>query len=181
MPDIIFSTIIRDLKAASKTKDHAFRYFTLATSNINGHPRLRTVVLREVDDQLNCMIYTDKRSKKINHISEQDIVSLLFFDPERFIQVVISARAMIITDDQTLRTIWKHIPQKSRKDYTTQLAPGKKVKNPTAVDYLEGKHFFSAIRLVPDKIEYLRLKRPNHLRVLFTKEHNDWNGTFLVP
>ncbi len=181
MTEIIFSTIINDLKKATKTTGHPFRYFTLGTSSINGTPRLRTVVLRDIDEQLNLTLYTDKRSKKITHINEHNTVSLLFLDADRLIQLSIRAKAEIITDDSTLKKIWEQVPQKSRKDYTTQLAPGEEIKNPEQVDFLEEKHFFTAVKLIPDKIEYLRLKRPAHIRVLFEKEKNEWEGSFLVP
>ncbi len=181
MTEIIFSTIVNDLKNAIKTPEHPFRYFTFATSGINGRPRLRTVVLRDIDDQLNLTIYTDKRSKKITHIHEHNVVSLLFLDNERLIQLSIRAKAEIIKDERTLKNIWEQVPQKSKKEYTTKLAPGEEIKNPEKIDFLEEKHFFTAIKLIPDKIEYLRLNRPNHIRVLFRKEDNNWQGTYLVP
>ncbi len=181
MTEIIFSTILNDLKKATETPGHPFRYFTLATSSINGTPRLRTLVLRELDEQLNLTIYTDKRSKKITHINEHNTVSLLFLDTERLIQLSIRAKAEIVTNDSTLKNIWKQVPQKSRKEYTTKLAPGEEIKNPEKVDFLEEKHFFTAIKLIPNKIEYLHLNRPNHTRVLYKKESGEWNGTYLVP
>ncbi|AXT63382.1 pyridoxamine 5'-phosphate oxidase [Aquimarina sp. AD10] len=181
MPDIIFSSIIRDLKAALTTRDHSFRYFTLATTDNYGIPKIRTMVLRGADNNLNITIYTDKRSSKISHIAKQDRVSLLFFDPERLVQVSIQAKAKIEEDDQTLKNIWENIPQKSKKDYTTKFAPGSEIQKPEAVDYLENKHYFSAITFVPESIEYLRLKKPNHMRVLFKKKNSNWNGNYLVP
>ncbi len=181
MNNIIFSSMVNDLKNATKTNRHPFRYFTLATSDYNGIPRMRTVVLREANDELQFTIYTDKRSKKITHIQDNNNVSLLFMDTERLLQISIQAKASIITDDFTLRNIWKNIPQKSRKDYTSRLAPGEQIKNPNEIDFLESKHFFSAIQLEPNRIEYLRLKRPNHIRLLFNKENRSWKHTFLVP
>ncbi len=181
MTNIIFSSIFNDLKNAIKTKDHPFRYFTMATTDISGTPRLRTLVLRDIDDQLNFTIYTDSRSKKITHIREQNKVSLLFMDSKRLIQLSIHAKAEMITDDNILKTIWEQIPQKSRRDYTTQLAPGKEIKDPDEIDFLENKHFFSAIKIIPHRIEFLRIQRPNHMRVLFKKEDTYWRGTYLVP
>ncbi len=181
MTEIIFSTIINDLKKAIESKGHPFKYFTLATSSINGTPRLRTLVLREIDEDLNLTVYTDKRSKKITHINEHNTVSLLFLDSERLIQLSIRATAEIVTDDRTLKNIWEEVPQKSKKQYTTKLAPGEEIRDPEQIDFLEEKHFFTAIKLVPNKIEYLRLNRPNHIRVLFKKENNKWKGTYLVP
>ncbi|WP_299437627.1 pyridoxamine 5'-phosphate oxidase family protein [uncultured Aquimarina sp.] len=181
MTDIIFSSITIDLKTAVETKTHPFRYFTLATSDFNSIPRLRTVVLRDVDDDLNMIVYTDERSKKIANIQANNRVSLLFYDQERLLQITIKAKAEIITDHETIQQIWKQIPEKFRKDYSTELSPGIEIKNPDKVDYLEGKHFFSAIKIIPMRIEYLRLKRPNHVRVIFKKENRNWKGTYIVP
>ncbi|MBQ4819041.1 pyridoxamine 5'-phosphate oxidase family protein [Aquimarina sp. MMG016] len=181
MKDIIFSSIAVDLKNAAENSDHPFRYFTLATSDFNNIPRLRTVVLRNVDDDLNMMVYTDERSKKISNIQANNRVSLLFLDQQRLLQISIRAKAEIITDHQVIHKIWEQIPEKSKKDYTTELSPGKEIKNPEDVDYLEGKHFFSAIKITPIRIEYLRLKRPIHTRVIFKKELGEWKGTYLVP
>ncbi len=181
MTDIIFSTIQSDLKKATETAGHPFRYFTLATSSINGTPRLRTLVLREVDEELNFTVYTDKRSKKITHIREHNIVSLLFLDTESLLQLSIRAKAKIIADDGILKNIWEQVPERSRKEYTTKLAPGEDIKDPEKIDFLQEENFFTAIKLIPDKIEYLRLNKPNHVRVLFKKEKGEWKGSYLVP
>ncbi len=181
MTDITFSTVVADLKIAAENSSHPFRYFTLATSDFNNIPRLRTVVLRDIDDSLNMMIYTDERSKKIANIQANNRVSLLFYDQKRLLQITVKARAEIITDETIIQQIWSRIPEKSKRDYTTELSPGIEIKKPEEVDYLEGKHFFSAIRISPVRIEYLRLKRPNHIRIVFKKENNDWKGTYIVP
>ncbi|WP_378176881.1 pyridoxamine 5'-phosphate oxidase family protein [Aquimarina sp. SS2-1] len=181
MTDIIFSSIVVDLKAAIENKTHPFRYFTLATSDFNNIPRQRTVVLRNVDDELNMMIYTDERSKKIANIQANNRVSLLFYDQARLLQITVKAKAEIITNEKVIQQIWKQIPEKAKKDYTTELSPGREIKNPEEIDYLEGKHFFSAIKIIPARIEYLRLKRPSHIRVVFKKDNGSWKGTYIVP
>ncbi|WP_405205716.1 pyridoxamine 5'-phosphate oxidase family protein [Aquimarina sp. LLG6339-5] len=181
MTDIIFSSIVVDLKTAITNNKHSFRYFTLATSDFNNTSRLRTVVLRDIDDNLNMIIYTDERSKKIANIQANDRVSLLFYDQNRLLQITIKAKAEIISDQTTLDTIWNQIPSKSRKDYTTELSPGVEIKNPDEINYLEGKHFFAAIKLIPIRIEYLRLTRPNHIKVVFKKENANWKGHYVIP
>ncbi|MHA7058138.1 pyridoxamine 5'-phosphate oxidase family protein [Aquimarina sp. M1] len=181
MTDIIFSSIVVDFKKALETKTHPFRYFTLATSDFNNIPRLRTVVLRDVDDDLNMIVYTDERSKKIANIQANNRVSLLFYDQKRLLQITVKAKVEIIADEKTIHQLWKQIPEKAKKDYTTEFAPGREIQNPEEVDYLEGKHFFCAIKIIPARIEYLRLKRPNHIRVVFKKENRNWKGTYIVP
>ncbi|WP_340203338.1 pyridoxamine 5'-phosphate oxidase family protein [Ascidiimonas sp. W6] len=179
--DLLFASIIKDFKGAVNHHKHAFRYFTLATVDEEQTPRLRTVVLREVDELLSMTVYTDRRSEKMNHIEDNKSVSMLFFDKSRLLQITVKATAKRITNDRELHDIWEKIPPKSRKDYTTESSPGQEIKNPDEVDYMDREHFFTAIRLIPEEIEYLRLKRPNHIRVRFKKKNENWKGTYLVP
>jgi len=37
------------------------------------------------------------------------------------------------------------------------------------------------VDVTPFKIEYLQLKRPNHLRIRFSKKNEKWKGNYLVP
>ncbi len=179
--DLLFASIIKDFKGAVQHKKHPFRYFTLATTDKKGTASLRTVVLREVKEDLLMTIYTDRRSSKINHIEDNKSVSMLFFDASRLLQITVKAKAHRIKNDLELHNIWEKIPPKSRKDYTTESAPGKEIKNPDEIDYMDKEHFFTAIRLIPEEIEYLKLKRPNHIRVRFNKLNENWKGTYLVP
>ncbi|MFL1896086.1 pyridoxamine 5'-phosphate oxidase family protein [Aquimarina sp. 2-A2] len=181
MTDLIFHSLHNDLKTATKQNGHPFRYFTLATNDSQNIPHLRTVVLRDLDADLNFYVYTDKRSEKINHIKKNKKVSLLFLDQNRLIQLSVVASAQMITDPYTINRIWKQIPDRSKQDYTTQQAPGDTLTNPDDVDYLEGKHFFTALKITPIQIEYLRLKRPNHIRIQFQSSNKNWKGTFITP
>jgi len=56
--------VFEALKRATTDKDHPFRFLTLGTASGAGIG-LRKVVLRKVDEQNHCSIYTDKRSGKI--------------------------------------------------------------------------------------------------------------------
>ncbi|WP_340063666.1 pyridoxamine 5'-phosphate oxidase family protein [Ascidiimonas aurantiaca] len=179
--DIIYASLISDLKKAIDQKTHPFRYFTMATVDPGGTPRLRTMVLRNVDEQLNLTVYTDRRSEKVQHLQNSDTVSLLFYDTARLLQITMHAKASMITDDRVLNTIWNTITPKARKDYTTELPPGKEIKDPSTIEYLDHKNYFLAVDLIPEQIEYLRLKRPNHIRALFRKQGTNWKGSFLVP
>jgi pyridoxamine 5'-phosphate oxidase len=179
--DLLFASIIKDFNGAISHKKHPFRYFTLATSDKEGTPRLRTVVLREVDKNLNMTVYADERSEKISQIEYNKSISMLFFDTSRLLQITVKGKAYRITNDRKLHDIWEKIPPKSRKDYTTESAPGQEINNPDEIDYLDKTHFFTAIRLIPEEIEYLRLKRPNHIRARFKKKEEKWKGSYLVP
>jgi pyridoxamine 5'-phosphate oxidase len=170
-----------ELQKSLVKKGHPFRYFTLATVGLDKMSRLRTVVLRKITEDLKLIFYTDRRSKKITHITENSKVSLLFYHPKLMLQLKIEGKARVVNNEDILKTYWNGIQPNSRKDYITQQAPGSSLKSPDAVEYLSEKNHFCIVEIEPFKIEYLKLKRPNHHRVRFSKNDDGWDGEFLVP
>jgi len=181
MTDPIYSSIVQNLQEALTTKEHPFNYFSLATVGLSKTPRLRTILLRSVDADLNIIFYTDRRSKKVTHIRENSNVSLLFFHPKKLMQFYIKGHASIVTDQEMLQSLWNEIPTKSKKDYITELGPGTVINKNSRIDYLDNENYFCVIKIITDKIEYLELKQPNHVRVEYRKEAGDWEHTYLVP
>ena len=161
-------------------KKHPFRYFVLSTIE-NGKPKQRTVVLRKTVEDSNLVFFTDKRTQKIKDLTINPEFSALFYHPKKMLQIRVEGKAVLITDKEEIATYWHTVQQASRKDYTTDKAPGTPIKNPDEVDYNEEENYFCPVKLVPTSMEYLRLKRPNHLRILFSKTDDDWTGEFLVP
>ena len=180
MTDYFWNELQEELKKGVEQKGHPFRFGTFATVGVDKLPRLRTIVLRHVYGNGHLCLYTDKRSKKVMHITENPNVSLLFYHPEKLLQVKIEGLASVVTDENKLQTMWKDIPESNKKDYTTYSAPGSILKNPDNLEYLTGDHFFSMIEIEPFRIEYLKLKRPNHIRIAYAKKEG-WKGEFLVP
>lgn len=161
-------------------KRHPFRYFTLATIQ-DDSPTQRTVVLRKLLNDFTLLFYTDSRTNKMKDFEKNPAFSALFYHPKQLFQVRCSGNAKIITDKNELLNYWNKIPENSRKDYITAKTPSTTIDNPDHVMYLEDKNYFTAIQLIPDTIEFLQLKRPNHLRIQYTKKENNWVGEFLVP
>jgi len=181
MSDFFFKELSEEIHNGVNKKGHPFRYMTMATVGKGTVARLRTVVLRQVSEELKLTIYSDSRTEKINHIKENNQISILLYHPEKLLQLKIEGIAQIVTDTDRLKQIWKGVQPNNRKDYITNNRPGSNIKNPDYVAYLENKNYFVMIDIIPTKIEYLKLMRPNHIRVDFKKESSDWNGTFLVP
>ncbi len=181
MINTFFEELNDELHKGVHKKGHPFRYFTLATVGANGLARLRTVVLRQVSQDLKLTIYTDNRTKKVAHIKANSQVSLLLYHPKNLLQLKIEGTAHLVFDEERLKKYWSGVQPSSRKDYITENSPGTEITNPDEVSYLEDTNYFLMIDIVPEKIEYLKLKRPNHIRAKFVKENEDWNGIFLVP
>lgn len=181
MTDVFFEELTTELRNCIYKKDHSFRYATLATIGKKSIARLRTVVLRHVSEDLQLTIYTDSRTKKIAHIKENNQVSLLLYHPEKLLQLKIEGTAQIVTDEKRLNTYWNIVQSNSRKEYSADISPGSEIKTPDQVEYMKENHYFAMIDILPKTIEYLKLKRPNHIRVLFEKDNSGWESTFLVP
>lgn len=189
MTDTFFKELKEDLMQGAATKEHPFHYCTMGTVGLEYLARLRTLKLRKVSNDLKLTFYTDKRSKKILHIKENPKVGLLFYHPQKLLQLKIEGLATIIKDQESLSKHWKNVHPGSRKDYTTTTAPGSAIKSPDTVEFLEDENYFCMVEVNPFKIEYLKLKHPNHLRIRFSKKNDStevssvrgWKGEFLVP
>ncbi len=179
--DQIFKNLQEELKKGSTQKSHPFRYFTLGTVGLERSARQRTVVLRKVSEELQLSFYTDFRSKKIIHIKENNKVGLLFYDPERLLQLKIEGLATIIKGKAIEETYSNGVPERARKDYTTALAPGTPLEDPKVIEYLKKENHFCVVEVTPYRIEYLKLQQPEHLRIRFSKRQELWSGEFLVP
>jgi pyridoxine/pyridoxamine 5'-phosphate oxidase len=173
--------IREELHKVTTEKDHPFRLFTLATVGLDQVARLRTVVLREVSDNLKLTFYTDKRSKKITHIKENKRVSLLLYHPTKLLQLKIEGTATYRDDDATKNKYWGKLDSSAKKQYTTSRSPGSNLTDPRDITYLNQEHHFCLVEITPHKMEYLKLSRPHHIRVRFSKVGTEWENEYLVP
>ncbi|MFL2613554.1 MAG: pyridoxamine 5'-phosphate oxidase family protein [Flavobacteriaceae bacterium] len=178
MLDQILDDCKKQLSAALKHKKHPFRFFTLATQTQNGKINLRTVVLRDFDpEQMTFTIFTDARSKKVNELKQNDNTQCLFYDSKRMVQLIFQAKMIkIINQDLT----YKSLPESNKKDYSSLQLPGSIIKGPDQLIHDNSKGHFIKIEFKFSSFEYLRLKRPNHIRAIFNL-NNSWEGQFLAP
>jgi len=182
MADQIWNSVISELQKGVDEKAHPFKFATLATLGLERLPRLRTIKLREFEpESLRMTFYTDSRSKKILHIKENNKVSLLLYHPDKLMQLRIEGLAIRERDEAVLQDHWSRVEGASQKDYTTSSAPGTEIKHPEKIEYIERDDFFSVVYILPFKVEYLKLKRPHHLRVRFSKREGNWKSDYLVP
>lgn len=174
----IFGDCKKQLRAALKHKKHSFRFFTLATSSSEKGTHLRTVVLRDFDpEQMQFTIFTDTRSKKVADLNRIPNAQFLFYDGTRLIQLVVDA-VMISSTDET--SLYHSLPEPSKKDYASEQTPGTPIDAPDQISHDFSKGNFTKIVFQAERLEYLRLKRPNHIRAEF-RASDHWKGQFLAP
>ena len=168
----------KQLTGALNYKKHPFRYFTLASISENDTPNLRTVVLREFNaNKFQLTIFTDERSKKVEEFKSNKNGKFLFYDASRLIQLILDVKMIEVVD---LNNVFKSLPEPSKKDYTSILKPGTNIQSPDKIKYDYSKDYFRKIVFQAVNLEYLKLKRPNHIRAFFSNE-DEWKGSYLVP
>ncbi len=178
MLDQIFDDCKKQLIAALKNKKHAFRFFTLATQKLDGNTNLRTVVLRDFDpEQMSFTIFTDARSKKVMELNKNEHIQFLFYDPTLMIQLLVNAKVKKISYETS---IYKALPDSNKIDYSSIQIPGSNIKNPDEIVHDFSNGHFTKIKFQSLSLEYLRLKRPNHIRAIFNS-YDSWRGQFLAP
>ena len=178
MLDQILKDCKKQLEAALKHKKHPFRFFTLGTLQKGQGARLRTVVLRDFDpDQFLFTVFTDTRSKKVQQLKQNPNATGLFYDPIRMIQLVVDLKTVELKEETDL---FDNLPEQSKKDYTSVFTPGSIIATPDQLNHDYNTPHFTRIQFQAECIEYLKLKRPNHIRASFSLE-DQWRGTFLTP
>lgn len=146
--------------------DHPFRTVTLATVNDHGAPQQRMVVLRNFSDGSVFTIYTDSRSDKVNHILQNDSVSLLFYDTQTQLQLRVTGKAKIVNAGEELLQHWNNRGSKNPYAYTSDLAPGTVIDNPEEAYHWtpEEPSHFCLIKIVATQMEFLQLDGLKHIR-----------------
>lgn len=156
------------------------RFVTLATIDESNAPRLRTVVLREMDaDRATLCIFTDTRSHKVAELSANDAVSLHLWAPDHLVQLRLSGHAQI-TSGEPIRGHWETVPPHMREAYGHVPPPGTKIATPDAWDVHPDIQNFAKITISLSHIDIVCLSPDGHWRAEFFKE-NKWKGGWLSP
>ena len=162
-----WSLALNELNAALTTAgNHPFRFASLATVDNHGAPHLRTVVLREFHQSGRFVIFTDKRSEKVNHIRQHNRVSLLFYDDRSGLQLRANGPAEVVDSGDELARYWSERGSKNPFSYTSVPAPGTPIEHPEeAWEWNdEDASHFCFIRVDADLLEFLQLDGIRHLR-----------------
>lgn len=171
----------KELKCGYEDKEHPYRSCCLATTELSGKIKQRTVNLRKVTEEKTLLFYTDVRSGKISQIRKNPVASVLFYNPKNNLQIYLSGNVRIHEDTPIWTEHFLTIEGRSLNDYNTKDAPGKPIKNP--IDLRRTKNInFAVLEFIPESIEYLKLRQePNRIRAYFELRDQEWEKTFLVP
>ena len=140
-------------------------------------PQCRTVVLRDANQTRRSIdFYTDVRSEKIRQLiagKSFASVSWLFYESKTKIQLRFDGHAEVIDGDEA-DAIWQHTALDSRASYLSIRPPGERVDEiqpPSTDDRMvskneseRGRANFRVVRTQVQRIDWLYLRRGNHVR-----------------
>lgn len=158
---------------------HDYHSFVFSTISKNS-PDSRTVILRDFDEHKPAIwFHSDRRSKKILHLEENENVSALFYDKSRKVQLRINGIADIEDDIEHNKKIWDSMRPESKLCYMGPYAPSQKIsqfepnilkKSAHDLDQ-EDEHLglsrFCRIRIKIKKLDWLKLDYKGHQRLEF--------------
>ncbi|MEX2512099.1 MAG: pyridoxamine 5'-phosphate oxidase family protein [Cyclobacteriaceae bacterium] len=180
---IAFNKVMKELHLGVSEPDHPFRLVTLSTLG-NNQPDLRWVVLRGLEWENRFYIYTDARTKKAADLKKNPQMALLFYHPEKQVQVKVTGKALLHQHNQTSRRHWLNVKGEGRKAYNSMLNSGSLIDNPEKAyrwqTPMDDRHF-CVIELVAEKIEALQLNGFNHIRMVSAWEKPDWIHCWAAP
>ena len=158
---------------------HDYHSFVFSTV-LKNSPNSRTVILRDFDENKPAIwFHSDRRSKKISHLEENENVSALFYDKSRKVQLRINGIADIEEDIEHNKKIWDSIRPESKLCYMGPYAPSQKISQfePNTLEKSahdldkEDEHLglsrFCRIRITIKKLDWLKLDYKGHQRLEF--------------
>ena len=158
---------------------HDYHSFVFSTV-LKNSPNSRTVILRDFDENKPAIwFHSDRRSKKILHLEENENVSALFYDKSRKVQLRINGIADIEEDIEHNKKIWDSIRPESKLCYMGPYAPSQKISQfePNTLEKSahdldkEDEHLglsrFCRIRITIKKLDWLKLDYKGHQRLEF--------------
>jgi hypothetical protein len=156
---------------------------------------LRTVVLRQVEVAERLLLcHTDARSPKFHEIQKMPEVSWLFYHPQEKVQLRITGRASLHTDDDRADWQWHASKLSSRRCYCALTAPGTPHNEATSglpetlVERIPseeeseqlGRQHFAVIACQVMAIDGLFLHAQGHQRVQFKWQNNHFQATWVT-
>ncbi len=167
-----------DLAAMGRSgldRRHPFRLLTVSTIGVEGAPRARMVVLRDVaSPQRRLSFHTDARSSKVGDIAADTRVSLLVWDEDDRVQLRAEGEASLWrTSTSKGAAAFRGLSDDARNAYRGPVAAGLPIDHPDAAwpESVAGHDMaeqnFVLVRCVIRRLEWLQLQDGRQRRAEF--------------
>ena len=187
--DLALDYALTKIISAINGRDDDLHVFNLVTVDENNNPNTRNVVIRDFSkEDLTVRFHTDKRSKKISDILNNNNINLLSYDRADKLQIRINAKAKPINSEEVLLDIWNAMYPMSRECYRVIESPGNEIASLNDIEFqredeegINGFDNFSAILCDINSIEILYLHHAGHLRANYKNNNGKLDGKWIVP
>ena len=184
MPENNLPTWRQELKSSREKegKSPSNRWIQLATVNDNNEPRLRTVVFRGWKTESSMLIFTDRRSEKIKHLTSNPNAEILWIFFKRKTQFRFKGKIRELMDTSNY---WHTLSEHSKKSWFWEY-PGKNIKTEPVSSFsiptnLNKPKSFVVLQFEIFSVDMLKLQNPVHRRFLWKKRINEWNKVEINP
>lgn len=187
--DASLREVWRLLAEGPALRRNAFHMPALATVDADGHPQLRTVVLRAAEAATGTLrFHCDRRSAKAADLAARPRAALHGYDTASKIQIRVAGAARLHTDDAVADAAWAGSRAMSRVCYAVDPAPGTALPAGDAYaqpgddgDPALGRPHFCAVTVTAERLDYLFLDRRGHRRAGWVRAGEGWSGRWLAP
>lgn len=153
---------------------------TLASIGGDGHPEMRTVVLRRVCQSAGTVeTFTDSETPKVFEINNNSKVSVLIWQPVSGLQIRLSGDCEVLRGDQVFGE-WADIPKVARKNYGVTPVPGTKIARPDEYERIPQPSRLANLRITISRLDVVHLAKPYDIRAVYQRK-DDWAGQWLSP
>ncbi|HDR9587696.1 TPA: pyridoxamine 5'-phosphate oxidase family protein [Burkholderia stabilis] len=176
------------LEAGVSVQRSPFTMLQAATLGIDGAPKVRTIVLRQVSRADRVLsFHTDARSEKVAELRRDPRMSIVANDLDSLVQIRAEGAASICDDEAQRRAIWQSSRPHTLLLYRAPLPPGTPVESPedAHVDGTaptgDGYENFCLIHMTITRIDWLELARAGHRRAVFDLHEGGYDGRWIAP
>ena len=175
--------IAAQLVRASVDRKSALKWPVLVTGSDATGSSGRVVVLRQFDPANHrAVIYTDRRSSKVEALAECSQTELVFFDPRQMLQIRFRGVAIVLVDGATKEAAFDRLSPRNQLDYSTVTAPGARLQDaqPVREPDLSRDHF-AVIEIQAVAHDILSLEREGHRRVAIEVSDQICRASWVTP
>ena len=176
------------LRRAAHDRHSEFRWLNIATVDATGAPQVRTVVLRDVDQNTRRVTFhTDRRSRKLAELSTQNTVALHFHSRRHAIQMRFAGLARS-SSEHDRSAAWLQLYENAKATYSQMMPSGSRLdpRDKNALDgpcnTTDGYSNFVVIDVSVSSIDWLELDTRGHRRALLTyRPSGGLEGAWVAP
>ena len=179
------------LESGVGTQRSPFTMVQAATLGLDGAPKVRTIVLRQVSraDRL-LAFHTDARSEKVAELRREPRIAVVANDLDALVQIRAEGVASICDDEAQRRAIWQSSRPHTLLLYRAPLRPGTPIESPEEAHVTpspgdaptdDGYRNFCLVHVTVTRIDWLELARSGHRRAIFDVTDDGYEGRWIAP